>query len=81
MSLQGVSDGTWSVFAEKVVRERDDARDEAAQLKAQLAVAMADFEQSLVALKAYYHECRCQHEAMASVTASAYAVIQQADRR
>lgn len=79
MSLRGVSDGTWSVFAEKVVQERDEARDEVARLEKQLVAARADSEQLLVLLKAYYHECQCRHEAVDAVNMRAYAAIRKAD--
>ena len=35
--LNGPCEGTWSVFAEKVVRERDEAREEVACLRRALA--------------------------------------------
>lgn len=37
--LDGPSDGTWSVFASKVVRERDDARYERDEARKELAAA------------------------------------------
>jgi predicted nucleic acid-binding Zn-ribbon protein len=37
--LNGPSDGTWSVFASKVVRERDDARYERDEARKELAAA------------------------------------------
>lgn len=41
--LDGPGEGTWSVFAAKVVEERDEALEEVRQLKAQLENAIAAF--------------------------------------
>lgn len=49
--LNGPSDGTWSVFASKVVRERDDARFDAASLKDRLALAQSARDEAVALLR------------------------------
>ena len=63
--LDGPGEGTWSVFAEKVVEERDRAREQVAMLRQ--------------ALKTYYHECKCQHAEMDEVNRQAYAALRATD--
>lgn len=58
-------EGTWSVFAEKVVRERDEAREHVALLRK--------------ALKAYYHECLCQRPGMDEVNKLAYRALRETE--
>ena len=58
-------EGTWSVFAQKVVRERDEAREQVALLRK--------------ALKAYYHECLCQRPGMDEVNKLAYRALQETE--
>ena len=52
--LDGPSDGTWSVFASKVVRERDDARFDAASLKSRLALAQSERDEAVALLREIY---------------------------
>lgn len=63
--LDGPGEGTWSVFAQKVVEERDVAREHVAILRK--------------ALKAYYHECQCQRTEMDNVNILAYRALRETE--
>jgi hypothetical protein len=80
-------EGTWSVFALKAVEERDALREENDSLKKEVARLKQREDEALAlvsklrsALKAYYHECCCQHEAMDAVNIEAYRLIRQEEQ-
>ena len=91
--LNGPGEGTWSVFAQKAVAERDELRSEVARLKDAGEVLVRSMvrmtqERDLAhdhvvmlreALKGYYHECQCQRAVMQDVTKMAYAALRATD--